>query len=68
MSRQRSLQNGRNGELDHSISRLHVGHLTSVGTASIGYAQQLSRNGTSTSDCVGRVARPFQLRKRTLHR
>jgi hypothetical protein len=31
MSRQRSLQNGRNGEDDQSIWRLQVGHLTRAG-------------------------------------
>ena len=32
--RQRSLQKGRKSDADQSISRLHVGHLTSVGLIS----------------------------------
>ena len=72
MSRQRSLQNGRNGESDQSISRRQVGHLTRVAHIRAvpwgSYVQLLSMKGTSTSDCVGRVASPCQCRNRTLQR
>ncbi len=58
MSRQRSLQKGRYWDAgDHSTSRRHVGHLTVVAIALpfTDQAQQVSRNGTSTSTCTGRA-------------
>jgi len=44
---------------------LQVGHLMRIGLIQ---GQQLRRKGTSLCVWVGRVARPFQLRKRTLQR
>jgi hypothetical protein len=67
MSRQRSLQNGRNGEsADHSTERSHVGHFT-IGAA-IDQVQQVSTKETSSSACTGRWRTSGQVRNRKLQR
>ena len=69
ISRQRSLQNGRNGALSHSSSRWQVGQLTRTGlTALDPQLQQLSVKVTSVWAWVGRAVSPFQVRKRMLQR
>ena len=69
ISRQRSLQNGRNGALSHVSSRWQVGQLMRTGlTALDSQLQQLSVKVTSVWAWVGRAVSPFQVRKRMLQR
>ena len=66
MSRQRSLQNGRNGEASvHSTGRWQVGQGTLAGTTQV---QVESVKRTSSEVCTGRFAASCQTRNRTLQR
>ena len=71
MSLQRSLQNGRHGDLsDHSTGRRHVGQET-VGMLEANRRDQVqvvSKNFTSSVVCTGRAFTSSQLMKRMLQR